>query len=155
MATGRSSRNSRASSCARSARAEALLQTMPRTGRALQRTARELVRGELSSFGQAALPAVAAVGGMLVPALIYVAINFTIATNLVLSGAEALVTDSISVGLEYLYNRYRDNKYNVVVSQGTAPVTNPFILQSSSAALRPSDRNFDFHSLRATVGFQF
>ena len=36
---------------------------------------RELLQGELSTFGQAALPAVAAVGGMAVPALIYVAIN--------------------------------------------------------------------------------
>ena len=36
---------------------------------------RELLRGELSTFGQAALPAVAAVGGMVVPAVIYVAIN--------------------------------------------------------------------------------
>ena len=34
---------------------------------------RELLQGELSTFGQAALPAVAAVGGMAVPALIYVA----------------------------------------------------------------------------------
>jgi NhaA family Na+:H+ antiporter len=37
---------------------------------------RELVRGELSTFGQAALPAIAAVGGMVVPALIYVAVNW-------------------------------------------------------------------------------
>ena len=36
---------------------------------------RELLQGELSTFGKAALPAVAAVGGMAVPALIYVAIN--------------------------------------------------------------------------------
>ena len=36
---------------------------------------RELLQGELSTFGKAALPAVAAVGGMVVPALIYVAIN--------------------------------------------------------------------------------
>jgi NhaA family Na+:H+ antiporter len=36
---------------------------------------RELLQGELSTFGQAALPAIAAVGGMVVPALIYVAIN--------------------------------------------------------------------------------
>jgi NhaA family Na+:H+ antiporter len=36
---------------------------------------RELLQGELSTFGQAALPAVAALGGMAVPALIYVAIN--------------------------------------------------------------------------------
>jgi Na+:H+ antiporter, NhaA family len=36
---------------------------------------RELLQGELSTLGKAALPAVAAVGGMAVPALIYVAIN--------------------------------------------------------------------------------
>jgi len=36
---------------------------------------RELLRGELSTFGQAALPAVAAAGGMIVPAVIYIAIN--------------------------------------------------------------------------------
>jgi NhaA family Na+:H+ antiporter len=36
---------------------------------------RELLRGELSTFGQAALPVVAAVGGIVAPALIYVAIN--------------------------------------------------------------------------------
>jgi NhaA family Na+:H+ antiporter len=36
---------------------------------------RELLRGELSTFGQAVLPALAAVGGMAVPAAIYVAIN--------------------------------------------------------------------------------
>jgi len=36
---------------------------------------RELIAGELSTFGQAALPAVAAVGGMAVPTLIYVSIN--------------------------------------------------------------------------------
>ena len=36
---------------------------------------RELMEGELSSRAQAMLPAVAAVGGMLVPALIYFALN--------------------------------------------------------------------------------
>ena len=36
---------------------------------------RELLRGELSTVGQAALPAMAAIGGMAVPAAIYVAIN--------------------------------------------------------------------------------
>jgi Na+:H+ antiporter, NhaA family len=36
---------------------------------------RELLRGELSTLGQAALPALAAVGGMVVPAAIYTAIN--------------------------------------------------------------------------------
>jgi NhaA family Na+:H+ antiporter len=36
---------------------------------------RELVQGELSSIKQASLPVVAAIGGMLVPGLIYMAIN--------------------------------------------------------------------------------
>src|SRR5882757_10935097 len=36
---------------------------------------RELLQGELSTFGKAALPAIAAVGGMVVPALVYVALN--------------------------------------------------------------------------------
>ncbi len=36
---------------------------------------RELLRGELSTFGQAALPVVAAIGGIAAPALIYVGIN--------------------------------------------------------------------------------
>lgn len=36
---------------------------------------RELVKGALSSLDQAALPAIAAVGGMAVPALVYAAIN--------------------------------------------------------------------------------
>src|SRR5690606_27526103 len=37
---------------------------------------RELVEGELSTFRQAALPAIAALGGMLTPALIYTWINW-------------------------------------------------------------------------------
>ena len=36
---------------------------------------REIVKGELSSWNQAALPAIAAIGGMLVPAVIYFALN--------------------------------------------------------------------------------
>jgi NhaA family Na+:H+ antiporter len=36
---------------------------------------REIVKGELSSFRQAALPIIAAVGGMILPALIYLALN--------------------------------------------------------------------------------
>lgn len=43
---------------------------------------RELLEGELSSVSQAALPAVAALGGMVVPALIYVLINLGHPENL-------------------------------------------------------------------------
>lgn len=70
-------------------------------------------------------------------------------------GGEIMLTDKVSLGLEYLYNRYRDSKYRVEVGPGSAPATNPFLLASGGTNLRSSDRNFDFHSLRATVGFQF
>jgi NhaA family Na+:H+ antiporter len=38
---------------------------------------RELLRGSLSSWSQAALPVIGAIGGMLVPALIYVSFNYS------------------------------------------------------------------------------
>ncbi len=43
---------------------------------------REFLEGELSSLGQIALPGIAAIGGMVVPALIYVAVNFGSPVNL-------------------------------------------------------------------------
>jgi len=70
-------------------------------------------------------------------------------------GAEVMLTDNISMGLEYLYNRYHDYKYNVEVSQGSAPASNPFLLDSGTTRIKASDGNFDYHSLRATVGFRF
>ncbi|MCW1432238.1 outer membrane protein [Novosphingobium sp. JCM 18896] len=70
-------------------------------------------------------------------------------------GAEIMLTDNISLGLEYLYNRHRDNKYSVAVGQGTAPATNPFLIQSGGTNIRPSDTDFDYHSLRASVSLQF
>lgn len=70
-------------------------------------------------------------------------------------GAELMVTDNISLGMEYLYNRFRDNKYSVEVGPGTAPPTNPFLIPTGGTNLALSDRNFDFHSLRATLSYQF
>jgi len=70
-------------------------------------------------------------------------------------GTEIMVTNNVALGLEYLYNRYDDNKYNVSVTQGTAPATNPFLLASSSTSIRPSDTKYDFHSLRASLSFRF
>tara|TARA_R110002096_G_scaffold163389_3_gene330948 strand:+ start:676 stop:1962 length:1287 start_codon:yes stop_codon:yes gene_type:complete len=43
---------------------------------------REFLEGELSSLGQVALPGIAAIGGMVVPALIYAAVNFDSPMNL-------------------------------------------------------------------------
>lgn len=70
-------------------------------------------------------------------------------------GGEVMLTNNISLGLEYLFNRYRDNKYTVGVTQGTAAATNPFIQVSPQTDLRTSDKDFEFHSLRATVSYQF
>lgn len=70
-------------------------------------------------------------------------------------GGEVMITNNISLGLEYLYNRYSDKKYHVAVGQGTAPASNPFIQASAGTNIRPSDTNFDFHSLRASLSFQF
>lgn len=70
-------------------------------------------------------------------------------------GAEIMVTNKVSLGLEYLYNRYSDNKYNVEVGPGTAPATNPFLIDSGSTRIKGGDKNFDYHSLRATVGYRF
>jgi len=70
-------------------------------------------------------------------------------------GTEIMLGNNLSLGLEYLYNRYSDKKYNVLVGQGSAPATNPFLLDSGSTRLKGSDKDFDYHSLRATVGFHF
>ncbi len=70
-------------------------------------------------------------------------------------GAEIMLTNHVSLGLEYLYSRYNDNKYYVNVSQGTAAATNPFVLNGGTTNLRSSDPRFDTHALRATLGFQF
>ena len=43
---------------------------------------KEFIQGELSNPKQAMLPIIAAVGGMVVPALIYIAINFKDAETL-------------------------------------------------------------------------
>lgn len=70
-------------------------------------------------------------------------------------GGELMVTDNISLGVEYLYNRYKDDKYSVVVGRGSAPATNPFVANGGSTAIKLTDSRFDYHSLRAVVGFHF
>jgi NhaA family Na+:H+ antiporter len=72
---------------------------------------RELMVGELSSFRKATLPAVAAVGGMVVPAAIYLAVNrggpasegwgIPMATDIAFAlGALALLGDRVPLGLK-------------------------------------------------------
>ena len=70
-------------------------------------------------------------------------------------GAEVMLTNNVSLGLEYLFNSYKDSKYRVEVTQGTAAATNPFLLNGGGTFMRPSNRNYDFHSLRASLSYQF
>lgn len=70
-------------------------------------------------------------------------------------GTEIMVTNNVSLGLEYLYNQYKDNKYRVAVTQGTAAATNPFLQAGPQTNLRSTAGKYDLHSLRATVSYQF
>jgi len=72
-------------------------------------------------------------------------------------GVEKFITRNITIGVEYTYHDYKDNNYNVLVTQGSAPATNPFVLAPNTAGtnIRRSDPDFRWHSLRGTVGFHF
>lgn len=70
-------------------------------------------------------------------------------------GGEIMVTDNVSLGVEYLYNRYKDDDYYVQVGRGTAPLSNPFLAASNGTRIKVSNEDFDFHSLRAVIGFHF
>lgn len=69
-------------------------------------------------------------------------------------GAELMLARNVSLGAEYLYNRYDDGDYFVAIGQGTAGAANPFVLAGGVNA-RPSKDNYDFHSFRATLAFRF
>lgn len=72
-------------------------------------------------------------------------------------GVEQKLGRNFSVGLEYMYNQYRDDDYVVAVGQGTAPVaTNPFLLVNPQGTdmIRSEDK-LRFHSIRATAAFRF
>lgn len=70
-------------------------------------------------------------------------------------GAEVLLGSNFTIGLEYLFSRYEDDESFVEVRQGTAPLTNPFLLNGGGTNLRPADNFLDMHSFRVTAGFQF
>lgn len=70
-------------------------------------------------------------------------------------GAEVMLTNNLSLGLEYLYSRYKDDKYTISVGQGTAPATNPFLLNGGGTNMRIQDKYFDTHAVRAVVGLRF
>ena len=69
-------------------------------------------------------------------------------------GAEVVIGGGVTLGLEYLYNRYKDDKYYVAIGNGTAGPTNPFVLAGGVNAA-PLENRYDFHSFRAVLGFRF
>lgn len=69
-------------------------------------------------------------------------------------GAEVVLGGGLTLGMEYLYNRYKDDKYAVAIGNGTAGPTNPFVLAGGVNA-RPQDTRYDFHTVRAVLGFRF
>lgn len=70
-------------------------------------------------------------------------------------GAEAMLTDNISLGLEYLFTDLEDDDFRVDVGAGTAPATNPFLLNGGGTTIRRSDPHFRNHSFRASLNFRF
>ena len=68
---------------------------------------RELIEGELSSREQAILPAMAAIGGMAVPAGIYVLLNFSVPANLHGWAIPSATDIAFSLGVMTLLGRGR------------------------------------------------
>lgn len=70
-------------------------------------------------------------------------------------GAEIMLTRKLGIGFEYLYSKYKDDDFTVAVGPGTAPASNPFLLESGGTNMRLSNDSFDFHALRGTVSLRF
>lgn len=71
-------------------------------------------------------------------------------------GAEVKIARNFSLGLEYLYTNFVDDKFRVDVGAGAAPATNPFVLVNpAGTAMRRSDSDFDQHSIRLTASLRF
>lgn len=70
-------------------------------------------------------------------------------------GAEAMITSNISLGLEYLYTDIKDNDFTVNVGPGTAPPTNPFLINGGGTDIRRGDEHFRTHSVKASLNFRF
>lgn len=71
-------------------------------------------------------------------------------------GVEQKIGRNLSIGVEYLYTRYKDDDYRVRATAGNAVASNPFVLNGQPGTeFSRSDRRFDFHAIRATAVFRF
>lgn len=72
------------------------------------------------------------------------------------AGAEALVAERLTIGVEYLYTSLKDDEFRVRTGPGTAPATNPFLLVNPAGTdFRRSEEEFDFHSVRVVANVRF
>ncbi len=71
-------------------------------------------------------------------------------------GVEQKVGTNFSVGVEYLYTRYKDDDYRVRAGAGTAGASNPFLLAGAGGTdFRRSETRFEHHGVRATAAYRF
>ena len=69
-------------------------------------------------------------------------------------GVEQMIGNNFSIGLEYMFHQYDDDRTRVRVGTGTAPATNPFVL-AGGTDFRRTDEKFRWHSIRGTAAFRF
>ncbi|MEF9977042.1 MAG: outer membrane beta-barrel protein [Stenotrophomonas sp.] len=71
-------------------------------------------------------------------------------------GVERKIAGNVSLGLEYLRTRIDDEDTRVMVSRGTAPATNPFLLVNANGTdMRRSDDRLDLDTLQLTLNYRF
>ncbi|OYY89337.1 MAG: hypothetical protein B7Y45_12670 [Sphingomonas sp. 28-66-16] len=71
-------------------------------------------------------------------------------------GLEQKISRHVSFGLEYLYNQFKDGDSRVRAGQGTAPLTNPFLLATTQGTdFARSDSKFAWHSVKLTLNYRF
>lgn len=71
-------------------------------------------------------------------------------------GVEQSLGRNFSVGLEYLYSRYRDDDFRVRALPGNTVASNPFILNGQPGTeFSRSEPRFDYHAARLTAAFRF
>ncbi len=71
-------------------------------------------------------------------------------------GVETKLSNSLSLGVEYIYTSLNDGDYTVRASQGTTATGSPFIIDNPNGTdIRRGDDRFEIHSVRATIAYRF
>lgn len=71
-------------------------------------------------------------------------------------GAEIMIADNLTMGLEYLHSNFVDDDYVVAVGPGTAGLTNPFRRANPNGTnMRRGDSDFETNNIRLTASIRF